>query len=201
MSIKKLLIGFISLISIFALTACTGENEGTSPDNSTEVENNSGTKENSDAESNPHVNMDHSSSGEVPDELEVAESPTYPEGSQAVMNASHMEGMDKAVATIEGAYDTTVYSVTYTPTNGGEKVENHKWVIHEELENAEEEPYQPGGEVVLNADHMEGMEGATAVVDSAQKTTVYMVTYSDTETGEEVTNHKWVTESELSPTE
>src|SRR5699024_11743439 len=88
--------------------------------------------------------------------------------------------------------DTTVYIVTYTPTTGGEKVEDHKWVIHEEIENAEEETYEPGDEVVLEADHMEGMEGATATIDSAEDTTVYMVSYTDTETGEEVEYHKWV---------
>lgn len=50
----------------------------------------------------------------------------------------------------------------------------------------------------MNADHMEGMNGATAVIDSAEQTTVYMVDFTST-SGEEVKNHKWVTESELSP--
>ncbi|MBR3217674.1 MAG: YdhK family protein, partial [Exiguobacterium sp.] len=53
-----------------------------------------------------------------------------------------------------------------------------------------------GDEVVLAADHMEGMDGAEATIDTAEETTVYMVDYT-TEDGEEVTNHKWVTESEL----
>lgn len=78
-------------------------------------------------------------------------------------------------------------------------MKNHKWVIHEEIENAGDKPFQPGDEVVLNADHMEGMKGAKAVIDSAKQTTVYMVDYIDTETGQKVTNHKWVTEDELSP--
>src|SRR5699024_11673469 len=54
---------------------------------------------------------------------------------------------------IEGAYDTTAYVVTYEPTDGGEKVENHKWVVHEEIENEEGQPYEQGDEVVLEADH------------------------------------------------
>lgn len=145
--------------------------------------------------------MDHSSSGEVPEDLANAEDPTYPVGSEAVMSADHMKGMDGAVATIEGAYDTTVYAVTYTPTTGGEEVENHKWVIHEEIENPEEQPYEQRDEVVLNADHMEGMKGATATIDSAEENNVYMVSYTDSETGEKVENHKWVTENELSPVE
>jgi hypothetical protein len=43
------------------------------------------------------------------------------------------------------------------------------------------------------------MDGAKAEIDSAEKTTVYMINYSSATDGEEVTNHKWVTESELSP--
>lgn len=53
----------------------------------------------------------------------------------------------------------------------------------------------------MNASHMEGMEGATATIDSAEDTTVYMVDFVTTDTEEEVQNHKWVTESELAPVE
>lgn len=67
--------------------------------------------------------------------------------------------------------------------------------------NAGDEPFQPGDEVVLNAEHMEGMDGATSVIDTAEQTTVYMVDYTDNVTGERVTYHKWVIESELSPVE
>ena len=103
-----------------------------------------------------------------------------------------------AKATIVGAYDTTVYTISYTPTNGGPEVKDHKWVIHEELKDAGKEPLKPGAKAGVNADHMEGMNGATAVIDSAEQTTVYMVDFTST-SGEEVKNHKWVTESELSP--
>jgi len=46
---------------------------------------------------------------------------------------------------------------------------------------------------------MKGMEGATATIDSVEKTTVYMVDFTPVTGGEEVKDHKWVTESELSP--
>ncbi|WP_050183918.1 YdhK family protein [Domibacillus robiginosus] len=141
-----------------------------------------------------------SSSGEIPDGLQEAENPAYEIGSKAIIEADHMPGMKGAVATIVGAYDTTAYSVTYYPTTGEEPVKDHKWVIHEELENAGEEPLEPGAEVTLNADHMEGMDGATAVIESAVDTTVYMVDFITT-TGEKVENHKWLVESELSPVE
>lgn len=58
--------------------------------------------------------------------------------------------------------------------------------------------FDPGAEVVLEADHMKGMDGATATIDSAEKTTVYMIDYVPTTGGEKMTNHKWVTENELS---
>lgn len=44
---------------------------------------------------------------------------------------------------------------------------------------------------------MNGMDGATAIIDTAKETTVYMIGFTSTN-GEVVTNHKWVTESELS---
>nr|WP_263324866.1 YdhK family protein [Neobacillus sp. Marseille-Q6967] len=145
-----------------------------------------------------HSNMNHSGSGEVPEGLKESESPKFEAGSKAIIESDHMEGMKGEEATIVGAYDTTVYTISYTPTDGGERVENHKWVIHEEIENAGDEPFKPGDEVKINAAHMEGMDGAAAEIDSAEETTVYMVDFTTTD-GEEVTNHKWVTESELSP--
>lgn len=139
-----------------------------------------------------------SSSGEVPEGLKAAENPTYKIGSEAIILADHMPGMKGAVATIAGAFDTIAYSVTYYPTTGGEPVKDHKWVIHEEIQNAGEAPLSPGTEVILEADHMKGMKGAKAVIESAVDTTVYMLDFTTT-AGEKVENHKWVVESELSP--
>jgi len=205
------MMGIVASFMAVVLAACGGNAETTSNSNAdtannstenTEMNEDSQPTEESDSmEGMDHSGMNHSSSGEVPEDLAVAATPSYPVGSEAVINANHMGGMNGAVATITGAYNTTVYEVSYTPTNGGEPVENHKWVIHEEIENAGEEPFQPGDEVVLNANHMPGMDGATATIDSAKDTTVYMVSYTDKQTGEEVNNHKWVTESELSPVE
>ncbi|AMX85263.1 hypothetical protein GS3922_08125 [Geobacillus subterraneus] len=189
---RRIVWGVASLAAALLLSACAGAgNDEAAP------------KENASQEENtPHAGhgeMNHSGSGDVPAGLEEAKQPTYPVGSKVIIHADHMPGMNGAEATVSGAFDTTVYTVTYTPTTGGPPVKNHKWVIHKEIENAGDEPFQPGDEVVLNADHMKGMKGAKAVIDSAQQTTVYMVDYTDTETGEQVTNHKWVTEDELSP--
>ncbi|NMO94709.1 YdhK family protein [Paenibacillus lemnae] len=145
-----------------------------------------------------HAAMNHSSSGEVPVGLKEADNPAFEVGSTAVIQTDHMPGMKGATATISGAFSTTVYAVSYTPTTGGEPVKNHKWVIHEELKDAAVEPYKSGDEVTLEADHMAGMKGAAATIDSAQETTVYMVDYTPTTGGEPVKNHKWVTEDEMS---
>ena len=193
---KKLMMGLSSLAIVITLSACAGDEEETKMKTTTFENMDMNTEENKGMD---HSSMDMSGSGEVPDGLKVAENPTFEVGSQAIIETDHMEGMIGAEATIVGAYDTTVYTVSYTPTTGGERVENHKWVIHEELGEPQSAPLEPGREVVLLAEHMEGMEGATAEIDSAEETTVYMIDFTST-TGEKVTNHKWVTESELSQT-
>ncbi|SIA76902.1 Protein of uncharacterised function (DUF1541) [Mycobacteroides abscessus subsp. abscessus] len=109
-----------------------------------------------------------------------------------------MDGMEGAEAEVSGAYDTTVYAVSYTPTTGGEKVENHKWIIQEDIKDAGDSPYKAGDEVTLDVEHMEGMKGAKAVIDSAESTTVYMVDFTPTTGGEKVENHQWVTGDEIS---
>ena len=202
---QKVVLGISSMLLIFLLSACANGGEPSqneNADNETETQEN---VNNSEEESDSTGEMDHSemnhSGGEVPQGLTEAENPTYPVGSKVILHADHMAGMNGAEATVSGAFDTTVYSVTYTPTTGGEPVEDHKWVVHEEIENPSEESYKPGDQVVLNAEHMKGMDGATATIDTAEQTTVYMVDYTDKETGEKITNHMWVTEDELSPVE
>ncbi|MCW3791195.1 YdhK family protein [Paenibacillus sp. LS1] len=142
--------------------------------------------------------MHHSESGELPEGLREKNNSTFPVGSQALMSADHMSGMKGVKAKIVGAYETTVYAVTYTPTTGGDPVQNHKWVIHEEIQDPADQPYAAGSEVLLNANHMQGMNGAKATIDSAEQATVYMVDYTPTTGGDLIKNHKWVTEEELS---
>lgn len=178
-----------------SLAACGDATDTTEEDQTIDV-----TEEQIAEQEEEHGTMDHSGSGDVPAGLEEAADPTYPVDSMAVLTADHMLEMEGAEAQIVGAYDTTAYAVTYTPTDGGESVENHKWVIHEELDTSESAPLADGTEVTLEADHMEGMDGATATIDSSEQTTVYMVNFM-LQDGEEVTNHKWVTESELQPKE
>ena len=135
--------------------------------------------------------------GPAPEGIETAASPTYPVGTEVTLTADHMEGMDGANATIAGAYDTYTYAVDFTPSTGGEPVKDHKWVVQQEIKDAGDERLADGTEVTLEAEHMEGMEGAEATIASSTEETVYMVDYESD--GMTMTNHKWVVESELKP--
>ncbi len=147
--------------------------------------------------------MDHSSmehpmdGGPAPAGIEKAASPKYPVGTQVILTADHMMGMDGAKATIVGAYDTYTYAVNFTPTTGGEPVKDHKWVVQQEIKDAGSKQLADGTEVTLEAEHMKGMKGAKATIASSTDETVYMVDYEAG--GMKMTNHKWVVESEIKP--
>lgn len=144
--------------------------------------------------------MDHpADGGPAPEGITEAEDPDYPVGTEVLLTADHMAGMDGATATVSGAFDTYTYSVSYTPTDGGEPVSDHKWVVQEELADVGDERVADGETVTLGAEHMPGMDGAEATVDSSTDETVYMVDYEAD--GMTMTNHKWVTESEIRPAE
>lgn len=144
--------------------------------------------------------MELSSSGEIPEGLEDADDPLFPVGTTAYIEEGHMREMDGVEVVITGAFDTTVYTVSYEPADGGQRVEDHEWVVHEEFVEVGEEPLEIGEKATMNASHMVGMEGAVAEIDSAQSTTVYMVDFTTTD-GKEVQNHKWVVEEELTAVE
>ena len=212
---KNLLMAFLSLVAVFALAACgtTHKNEvnrdvNVAPDNNLNTDTYPNTTTPAPTPTAPdhtltndHTDTDinHSNTGIVPNGVKKAVNPTYSVGSQVTINANHVEGMNGAKATIVGAYDTVAYAVTYTPATGGAVVKNHKWVIQEEIRSADNKTLQPGAKVTLEADHLPGMKGAMATIDSGKKTTVYMVNYTPTNGGAEVKNYKWLIESELSP--
>ena len=183
-------IGILTALALLTLSACS--TSSTKPE--TNSKNNTETEQSTEMD---HSMMNHSSSSEVPTTLKNAEKPKFPVGSTAIITDGHMAGMKGAEATIVGAYDTTAYIVSYEPTTGGNRVDNHKWVVHEELIDSGEAPLAPGTEIKTNASHMEGMENATVHIDEALQTTVYMIDYTSTTIGEAVKNHKWVTEEEL----
>ncbi len=196
---KRIIITLFTLIALFTLSACGSNHENKfdinnnvnlAPDDNLNID-----KQQSVSEQN---HFDHSDTGIVPSNVKKAENPTYPVGSRIIINANHMEGMQGAKGTVIGAYDTIAYTVSYTPTKGGAEVKNHKWVIQEEIKKSDDKILAPGVKVTLEADHMPGMKGAIAMIDTGRKATVYMVNYKPTNGGKEVKNHKWLIESELS---
>jgi hypothetical protein len=62
---------------------------------------------------------------------------------------------------------------------------------------AEDPIYPVGTRVVLAADHLPGMEGAEAVVSAAFDTVLYAVSYTRTDTGEQVLWQRWVAHEEI----
>lgn len=146
--------------------------------------------------------MVHDDEGRLPGNIKIEREPTYKVGDDVQINATHMPGMEGAQGTVVAAFDTTAYEISYTPTDDSEPVENHRWIVQEEIAEAADQedvdaPFEVGDEVTVEAYHMPGMEGAMATIDAVNETTVYLVDYIDTESGEEVINHKWVTEDEL----
>jgi len=177
--IKKL--SFIILASGLVLSACSNGNEED--------------KDTKDRKQEEH--MGHKSESKAPDDMKSTDDSKYKKGDEVTITAGHMPGMKNAKATVKGAYETYAYVVSYTPTNGDEKVSNHKWVVNEEVADAPENGFKKGDTVKLEADHMPGMKGAQAQINDVEKTTVYMVDYKSTKNDKMVKNHKWMTTGEL----
>lgn len=131
----------------------------------------------------------------APEGIQVEENPLYPVGSEVLVKAEHMPGMKGVKAKVVGAYKTYTYSVDYQPVNGDEEVLDHKWVVHEELEEPGESRLEDGAQIKIRTNHMDGMEGAKGVVAYSTEETVYMIDF--VADGLSITNHKWVVESEL----
>lgn len=187
---RTITIAALALTSTLVLSACsddTSDSEGTDSVATTTASTDDGGH-----------HMDHpEDGGPAPEGIVEAVNPTYPVGSAVILTADHMPGMDGAQATISGAFDTTTYSVSYTPVDGGDPITDHRWVVHEELVDPGEAPLADGAEVVIDAEHMSGMKGATATIDYSTDETVYMVDLTTDDMT--MTNHKWVTESEIQP--
>ena len=147
-----------------------------------------------------HEGMDHSVMSPT-DRFIPAEAPRYPVGTQALLQADHMPGMKGAVAVISGAFDTVLYAITYTRSDTGEVVKDHRWVIREEIQGFGEVPFQEGEFVTLLPGHISGMggEGVLAEITLAVPGVAYMVDFTPLDGMEPVLNHQWVSEEELLP--
>lgn len=69
--------------------------------------------------------------------------------------------------------------------------------VPEGMAQATDPTYPVGTEVTLTADHMEGMNGATATIVGAYDTYTYAIDYTPTDGSDPVLDHKWVVQEEL----
>lgn len=67
----------------------------------------------------------------VQQEIRDAGTQRLPDGAKVTLAADHMPGMKGATATIASSTGQTVYVVDYTA--GGMTMQNHKWVIQDEI--------------------------------------------------------------------
>lgn len=131
------------------------------------------------------------------EDLAPALYPDFPVGTYVVIHTDHMANMVSARGRISGAYNTKVYGVSYQDPMTGEEIKDHKWVIHEEVANSKGKEYALGDQVILKADHMEGMAGTTATITLIDPGPVYMVDYLPSDGSAEEKNHQWVTGDEI----
>lgn len=197
---SKLLLVSMTLLTVLLLSACGwGDSDEEEPaEAGADVTNNLNGTDKQVGEEATEEAVEHAghAEGQLPEGLKEAENPKFPVGSTAVVNASHTDGMEGAMATIKGAYETTVYSVSYTPTNGDPFEENHKWFVEGEISAMDDGEIGEGTDVIINVNHIDGMLGAEGSVDTVEDTVVYVVDYTNS-LGETVTNHLWLKESEL----
>lgn len=199
MNIRTTIAATAALAAGLSLAACSSDEDNTASSTSaTSSSQETTTTEETEGASHHGGSHDHKmDGGPAPEGIEDAEDPTYPVGTEVTLNTDHMPGMEGADARIVGAFKTYTYSVSYDPTDGGPRVTDHKWVVHEELAGVGADRLSDGDMAKILPDHMAGMEGAEATIDSSTDETVYMVDYDAD--GMTMKNHKWVVESEVQP--
>ena len=69
--------------------------------------------------------------------------------------------------------------------------------VPEGMTEAADPEYPVGTKVTLTADHMDGMNGATATIVGAYDTYTYAIDYTPTDGKDPVLDHKWVVQEEL----
>lgn len=108
---------------IVALAGCAGAEEQDAPAQ--------GGSDGSDVGGHEHA----ADSGPPPEGIAEATDPTDPVGTEAVLAADHIPGMDGATATLDSATDETVYMVDIVMD--GMEMTDHKWVVESEIRPAD----------------------------------------------------------------
>src|SRR5699024_5263812 len=128
-------------VGALALTSCAGTGDDDAAPEPTTTQSEAAAHA-----SNPEAGAhDHDPDGwPAPQGLQEAPAPRCAVGGTVILNADHVPRIAGAEATISGAFDTTTYSVSYTPPDGSDPVTDYKWVVHEELQVPGESPLAPG---------------------------------------------------------
>lgn len=191
----------LAVLTVSTVGACSGSNDDAADTGSSSAHashTSAGTATSSSSETmSPGTSGHMMDGGPAPAGIKAANNPRFPVGSNVIVTADHMPGMKNARAKVVGAYRTHVYAISYTPTNGRARVSGHKWVVQQELSGVGAKRLADGATATITADHMPGMKGARATIDSSTDQTVYMIDYGVD--GMTMKNHKWVVDSELKP--
>ena len=102
---------FASLGIIVFLGACSNQSESNNSKSTNEESTSTAS-----SEMNSMEGMNHE--GMVPSSMKDAANPKFPVGSNVILLGDHMEGMKGANAQVVGAFDTTMYEVSYEPKLG-----------------------------------------------------------------------------------
>ena len=130
----------------------------------------------------------------------VAENPTFPVGTQALVSHEHFPGAAGSTVTVTGAFDEIAYAVSFQPGAPGFPFEYaHRWIMHTELWGWEDvEIFEPGTVVMLYTDHFPGSRYQIGIIEYYEIGTTYQLDMI-TRYGLPVWDHQWFTESEMSP--
>lgn len=122
---RTIALAAFALTSSLALAAGTDDAASDAPETTTTTTSETATQSSEETGMNDQMGAeghDHpADGGQPPAGIAAEENPTYPVDTEVVLTADHMPGMEGAEATIAGAFDTTTYSVSYTPTDGGNR--------------------------------------------------------------------------------
>lgn len=72
------------------------------------------------------------------DNPDPAKDPVFKVGDVVTINADHMPNMKGAIGQVVAVYGNA-YEVNYWPTDGGDEVKNHKWLVGSEMELSTED--------------------------------------------------------------
>ncbi|WP_370442214.1 DUF1541 domain-containing protein [Kineococcus halophytocola] len=115
---RRTVAGLVGLVVLMA--GCASQESATpgtagTPETSTSSDADAGHEhehEGHDHSGHDHSGHDHApAGGPAPEGIAVAAAPSHPVGSQVVLRADHVPGMDGVEATVVGAFDTYTYEV------------------------------------------------------------------------------------------